>query len=319
MDKQEFDLEKLAKYPFLREAKQYVSSLKLNLADILAHPLYSASVEQGRQRVTDAMNGKIAAVPEDNLSRELSILSYALARMLVNHIGSKQLLLRYANSEAENAYSLLRKEKEETVKEVEEDLGFRTHDGRMDYNDFLHLSSSPAKQDPKWKLASRLMDAGYVAVDDAEKLLLLREAVKLRVMEPIDTRGIPNPLKKISAEIAATYIKKPVEVKLASVREDDIAPCIKSMLGSLEAGIISHNERFILATYFIGLGLDEGGLIKIFSRFPNFNEEKTRYQLRFLTGEKGATKYSCPSCAKIKSYGLCKAECGIRHPLSYRR
>jgi DNA primase large subunit len=88
-------------------------------------------------------------------------------------------------------------------------------------------------------------------------------------------------------------------------------------MASLENGTISHNERFIIATFYIGAGLNIDGLLKVFSRFPNYNEEKTRYQLEFLTGEKGATKYNCPSCAKIKSYGLCKAECEVKHPLSY--
>ena len=319
MEKQDFDLEKLSKYPFLKEAKEYVASLKLSLSEIMEHPLYSASMEAGRQRVKEDMNGRASPISEDRLTQELSILGYALARIIVNQTGSKQLILRFAVSEAENAYQLLRKEKEEAVAEVAKDLGFDAKNPDIGYMDFLRLSSGIAKSDPRWKLASRLMDAGRVTIDEPEKLLLLREAIRLKVAEGVSTTGVPESLKRISAEISATYIKKPLEVKLSAVKEESIAPCIKSMLASLEAGMVSHNERFILATYFIGLGLDIDGLVKIFSRFPGFNEEKTRYQLRFLTGEKGATKYSCPSCAKIKSFGLCKAECEIRHPLNYRK
>ena len=312
-------MEKLAKYPFLKKAREYVSSLKLNLAGIAGHPLYSASINMGKDRVDQAMRGRIDAKLGDKLSCELSVMSYVIARILVNHTGARQLVWRYASAEAENSYLFLRDEKNrETVQEVMEDLGVKVAEGRMHFKDFLTLSVNLAKQDPKWKLVNRRMDKGYVSVEEPEVLILVRESIRLKVLEPVDTKNIPDELKALSREIAAAYIKKPLDVKLDQVKEETIPPCVKAMLASLEAGIISHNERFILATYFIGRGLDLECLVKVFSRFPNFNEEKTRYQLAFLIGEKSATKYSCPTCAKVKSYGLCKAECGIKHPLNYR-
>jgi DNA primase large subunit len=312
-----YELAKLARYPFLKEAREYVSSLNINLSEIQNHPLYSAAVEQSKQRIKDAMTGKTGPIPEDKLSRELSILSYAIARILVNRIGNRQILYRYAAGEAESAYSFLL-QKETDKKEVMEDLFFKPADGKMHYTEYLRISSNPAKTDPKWKLVNRVMDAGYVSVDESETMLLLREVIKLKVMEPIDTKAIPDTLKKAADDVASLYIKKPEEVKIEQINEKAIPPCIRSMLASLESAHVSHNERFIIATFFIGAGLNMDGLLKVFSRFPNYNEEKTRYQLEFLTGEKGATKYSCPTCAKIKSYGLCKAECGINHPLSFR-
>ena len=47
------DMETLAKYPFLKAAREYVSSLKLNLSEIQKHPLYSASIDLGRERVCE--------------------------------------------------------------------------------------------------------------------------------------------------------------------------------------------------------------------------------------------------------------------------
>ncbi len=315
-----YELAKLARYPFLKEAREYVSSLKINLADIENHPLYSAAVNQSKQRIKDAITGKIGQSPEDKISQELTILDYAIARILVNHIGNRQILYRYASGEAESAYSFLQKEadKKRVLNEVMEDLSFKPADGRIHYAEYLRIASSQAKTDPRWKLVNRVMDAGYVSVDESETMLLLREVIRLKVMEPIDTKAIPDALKKAANDVASRYIKKPEEVKIDQINEKTIPPCIKSMLASLESANVSHNERFIIATFFIGAGLNMDGLLKVFSRFPNYNEEKTRYQLEFLTGEKGATKYSCPSCAKIKSYGLCKAECAINHPLSFR-
>jgi len=46
------------------------------------------------------------------------------------------------------------------------------------------------------------------------------------------------------------------------------------MTAALENGNISHNERFIIATFYIGTGLDIEGLIKVFSACPGYDEEK---------------------------------------------
>ncbi len=91
------------------------------------------------------------------------------------------------------------------------------------------------------------------------------------------------------------------------------------MLSSLGAGNISHNSMFILGTFFIGLGLPVDEILKILSKFPKFDEEKSRYHIEFLAGEKSTIKYSCPSCAKIKSYGLCVNDCKVKHPLQFYR
>lgn len=316
-----FDLEKLARYPFLKEAKDYVSSLNLTLDEIKTHPIYSASVDLGRQRVQDALNGRIELNLEDGLSQELSILSYAIARILVNLTKNKTIVSRYASVEAENSYQFLRNEKGEILNEIMRDLNLSLKNG-MYFSEYLGLCKNLVRSDAKWRLVNRVMNKGYVEIDETEIPLLLREAIRLRIMEPIDIRGIPNEFKKISKKISSgfsAFIRKPMGVKIEQIDDKALPPCIKGMLASLESGNASHNEMFILGTFFLGLGLNVNDVMKIFSRHPNFSEEKTRYQLEFMAGEKGTTKYSCPSCAKIKSYGLCKAECEVKHPLQYYR
>jgi DNA primase large subunit len=314
-----YDLAKLARYPFLKEAREYVSSIRINLAEIQNHPLYSDAIEGSKQRIKDRMNARPSVIPEEKVPQELSILSYAIARILVNHIGNRQLSYKYASGEAELAYSFLLREtnRKAVQEEVMKDLTFNPPDGRMHYTEYLRVSANISKQEPKWKLVNKALAAGYVSVDESETLMLLREVIRLKVLEPIDTKTIPDTLKKAANEIAGLYIRKPEEVKIDQVNENAVPPCLKAMMASLVNGSVSHNERFIIATFYIGAGLNIDGLSKVFSRFPDYNQEKTRYQLEFLTGEKGATKYSCPSCAKIRSYGLCKGECDVKHPLSY--
>jgi DNA primase large subunit len=265
------------------------------------------------------MAGKTISIPEDKLGRELSILSYAISRILVNHIGNRQITQKYSLEEAKSAYFFLQMEpdRKKVSEELMKDLSFQPAEGRMHYTEYLRIASNLSKQEPRWKLSSRSMDHGYVSVGESDVLVLLQEVIRLKVSEPIDTKAIPDTLKKAANEIAALYIRKPDDIKISQVNEKAIPPCLKSMTASLENGSVSHNERFIIATFYIGAGLNMEGLLNVFSRYPGYNEEKTRYQLEFLTGEKGATKYNCPSCAKIRSYGLCKADCDVKHPLSY--
>jgi DNA primase large subunit len=94
---------------------------------------------------------------------------------------------------------------------------------------------------------------------------------------------------------------------------------MNAITGAMESGIASHAGMFILATFLANLGLTRDGILSVYSRSPKYDEEKTLYQLGFITGERGGTEYTCPTCATIKSQGLCRADCPVKHPLQYYR
>ena len=311
------DLETIAKYPFLKDAKDYVSSLNLTLEEIENHPIYSSAVEMGRRRVLDALNGRINMDLSDKISRELAILSYVIARILVNLTANGRVIFRYATAEARNAYEFLRNESDDVLRVIKEDVDFRQDGNRMDFAQYLKLSKNLT--DPEWRLVNRIMSSGRVEIKKYEIPILLREAIKLKIMEPIDVKGVPENFRRIAKQLRAVTIGAPREINVKEVNKGAIPPCISEMLNSLEAGEISHNGMFILGTFFIGLGLKVDDVVRIFSVYPKFNEEKSRYQIGFLAGDRGGTRYSCPTCAKIKSYGLCVSECGVKHPLQYYR
>jgi len=311
------DLETIAKYPFLREAKDYVSSLNLTLEEIEDHPVYSSAVEMGRQRVLDALNGRTKTDLSDRISRELTILSYVIARILVNLIADRRIIFRYATAEARNAYEFMRNESEHVLRVIKEDINFRLDGNRMDFAHYLKLSKDLAG--PEWRLVNRIMSSGMVEIKKHEVPILLREAIRLKIMEPIDVKGVPENFRRMAKGLRTVTIEAPREIKIKEVNKGAIPPCISELLNSLEAGDISHNGMFILGTFFINLGLKVDDVVKIFSVYPKFNEEKSRYQIEFLAGDRGGTRYSCPTCAKIKSYGLCVSECGVKHPLQYYR
>jgi DNA primase large subunit len=313
-----FDLKTISKYPFLGEAKDYVSSLNLTLEGIQNHPVYSPAVELGRQRVLDALNGRVNVDLSDRVSQELAVLSYVIARILVNLISDRRMVFRYAAAESRNAHNLLKREGRDILHKVEEDVGFRLDGDKMDFTLYLRLSKN-LTSDSKWRLVNRTVDSGRVDVGEYEAIELLREAIRLRIMEPVDVRNVPEDFRKTAEQLRNATMGAPMEIKAGELDRDAIPPCISRMLSSLEAGNITHNGMFIVGTFFIGLGLRVDDVVRIFSASPRFNEEKSRYQIEFLAGEKSTTKYSCPTCVKIKSYGLCVSECNVKHPLHYYR
>jgi DNA primase large subunit len=102
----------------------------------------------------------------------------------------------------------------------------------------------------------------------------------------------------------------------------DYPPCVKHAIEVLDRGEnLPHSGRFMLATYLLAKGQTIEQIAPLFKNAPDYNERVTKYQLEHIAGSSGkATKYSCPSCEKLKSENLCFAipECdGIINPVQF--
>ncbi|MFH1054476.1 MAG: hypothetical protein V1744_00110 [Candidatus Altiarchaeota archaeon] len=309
------ELKFLAKYPFLKRTREYVSSLNLSFEDVLKHPIYSAALELGVGRVRDCLERKFKPeLEEDRL--DLVILSYPLARMIAHSV-SQSVASKYADGEAEAAYAMMEGEMGEAFSEIAEDLGVKG--GSMPFLQYTRLASSLSRHNPKWKLVNRVVERGIIEVEAEEARTLLREAVKHRVLEPVDLKKVPQEVKREAANLKTALTGEKATIKVENLEDDALPSCIKSITAAMENGIASHNGMFILATFLANLGLKKEDINAVFARSPKYDEEKTLYQLGFIRGERGVTEYTCPTCATIKSHGLCKAECNVKHPLQYYR
>ena len=68
--------------------------------------------------------------------------------------------------------------------------------------------------------------------------------------------------------------------------------------------------------------MDKTGIAELYARSPDFDIEKTMYQVEHITGRGGTgTEYTTPACAAMKTTGLCVHRdtlCEqVSHPLSY--
>ena len=96
------------------------------------------------------------------------------------------------------------------------------------------------------------------------------------------------------------------------------------LLAATQAGEnVPHMGRFALVAFLNSLKLSPTDILKLFSTAPDFEEEKSRYQIDHITGATSSTSYKCPGCDKMRTYGICPTEkmdglCRrTRHPLNY--
>ncbi|MEA1924329.1 MAG: hypothetical protein U9M95_00510 [Candidatus Altiarchaeota archaeon] len=315
----DFDLTLLAKYPFLDESKKYVSSLGMSIAQMQEHPVYSSSFEMGRNRVHEALEGRLSIDVGDEISQELTILGFVVARLLVNLTRNKSIIRRYARAEARQAHRFLTREDETTLEKIKKDLGLETKENKIHYTSYVRLAQDLAKIKPEWKLMNRRMHNGFIEINKVQELTIMRESIMNKILSPIDVLKTPHEFRETANLINNKYSGRPLEISMKELDMEALPPCIKQIIASMEGGSVSHNSMFVLATCLLDLGLKTDNVLEIFSRYPGYNEEKSRYQIEFLSGKKSPTKYSCPTCARIKGYGLCVSECNIKHPLMYYR
>jgi DNA primase large subunit len=119
--------------------------------------------------------------------------------------------------------------------------------------------------------------------------------------------------------------KKKIEAApVGKISIEKLPPCMKEILSAIQSGEnVPHMGRFSLVAFLSSLKLSTSEILKLFSSAPDYQEDKTRYQVEHITGASSSTEYKCPGCEKMRTYGICPVDkmddiCKkVRHPLSY--
>jgi len=333
--------EALAKYPFLPEAREYLSAYGFTL-DQLTDPAYRPILERAVARVVRAIEGGEAAEPWEVEDRVAELASFPLAVILVASAGDRFLARRFALAEAVVAQRLLQAEDDDFVLDVarrvfgidvrreERVVGgvqYRFSMGLADY-----LRSASKFNDPSWKLVNRVVDAGRVMLEARELVRLLRDRVEERVMRLVEEAGrerlkLPQQLLQEVERIKAMIPRRSVEeasIK-ATAKPEAWPPCMKEIYRRLTSGeSVSHFANFAIASFLLNAGVKPEEVVSIYSQRSDFNERIARYQVEHIAGMRGSrTRYTPPSCEKMRTNGLCIEDgrlCGpVKNPLQYYR
>ncbi len=327
----------LAKYPFTKEAQKYIENLNLDIRDLVS-PKYSSLLRRGGERVIEALEKGIVSYKDNNYVEEL--LSFPLARLLVESLGDDYLRRRYAVAESKRVDKLLAMEENDKLiyiaretfgwdirKAPRQSIGGRFYDYELNVVNYLEYA--PYFQDKYWKLVNRVLHKGYVYLRKNDVARLISEAVKWRLMEkkgkpPVLPPEIKEMVNIIESKLVAQKKDRGIDGGFGEVSRDSFPPCISKILSDAIAGkSMSHHARFTLTSFLINIGVSVDELVEIFSNVADFDEELTRYQVEHIAGIRGGgTKYTPPTCSTLKTYGLCEKNelCqGVKHPLNYYR
>ena len=330
----------LAKYPFLPEARRYISEYGLTL-ESFSDPAYSKIVERAKQRIVDAIRlGE--GVDPSNMSEDevVELASFPLAIILIAAIKDRFLARRFALTEASLATKLLLDEDSKTILRIArevfgmdvkaEEAQAMAHEYSMGLRDYL--KGSMTFNAPSWKLVNRIVIRGRVMITINELIRLMKDKVMEYVLENIEKAmsrppKLPENLQKIIDEIKSTLPSKRYEEEIISGESSPEAwpPCMKLIYQNVMKGEnVSHFANFALASFLINIGMNLDDILKIFAHRPDFDQRIARYQIEHIAGLRGSrTKYTTPSCDTMKTNGLCVEDgklCGgVKNPLAYFR
>jgi DNA primase large subunit len=264
----------------------------------------------------------------------MEILSYPLARMVAVCIGDPYFKKRYALGEASRVYTHLLNESTEFLLEVAEELNmtvqFNAEMNRIKifFKDYLRNAPTRYKE---WKMVNRGVGGGYLTISHKDLARILLEVLRERINQELLSRDCDTSVSKVfSADIQRfqsmlSLQKKKIEATpVGKVSIEKLPPCMKDILSSIQSGEnVPHMGRFALVAFLSSLKLSTNDILKLFSTAPDYQEDKTRYQVEHITGVSSSTEYKCPGCEKMRTYGICPVEkmddlCKkVRHPLTY--
>jgi len=318
---------RISDYPFTEDAASQVRAAGYSLESLLGKTFFKTVRGRAAERVAGAISGTISE-REANTQAELlaELLSYPLARVMVSCLGDSILLRRYALAEAKLAYKRMQNEKEGLTM-LADDLGLHAQGpGPYKIHFAEYIRAAHGMRSPKWKLTNRDLFQGYLTITEEELKRIMEEAAREKVL-----KGLPLPVDEKICSALEEYLKPLKEqleiirardkVDLGKVEEGAFPPCIKKMLSEVAKGTnLAHSARFALVSFLLQINMTVEEIVSLFNTSPDFDEERTRYQVEHIAGASG-TRYKPPACATMATYGNCPGEdelCRrIRHPLSY--
>lgn len=260
---------------------------------------------------------------DEELKKEakISLLRYLSAKILVSNL-EDWVRMRFAVREA-NSYARAligrvneKEESDEIVRIIALDLGIKLK--KWDTHVSSYVKASSRIKSDEWRLVNRKIVEGYVKTSKSEVIRIIEEFLRARIFEKVNFYSkILDPHLEELQKVALK--EKKLEVDLGDVNLNCLPPCMLEILRELQKGMnVSHSARFALTSFLLNIGMDVGEILELFKKSPDFDEEKSRYQIEHIAGMKGkGTEYSPPACDTMRTYQNCVANCDVSHPLNY--
>lgn len=207
------------------------------------------------------------------------------------------------------------------IRKREEKYQYLKTNFTIHFTDYLKLASN--LRDEYRKLVHNSISEGYVFIRKIRLIRLIQEYVrsKLLIKETEDKASLTaflekilkvNDFKDIFNEILSAWNERKEEFeyvfKIDFDSKEDLftlyPPCVKEILRKAQEGQnLIHNERLFIVWFLLALDYPIEKVVNLFSTMPDFDKEKTTYQVNFAKKK----KYTPYKCLTLKSLNLCMA------------
>ncbi len=159
---------------------------------------------------------------------------------------------------------------------------------QMPLTDFVEIVA--VLHEPRFKLVNRRITKGFVEIQKNELLELLRERIRVVLRRDLPyhvPKGICEQLIPVANLIKKEYQEQMLQ-QFGSIEESAFPPCMQALVTALTSGTnLSHAGRFSLTTFLHTIGMSVTGIAELYARSPDFDPEKTMYQVEHITGRGG--------------------------------
>lgn len=295
------DLDFVAKYPFLKKAREFVADAEIT----------DSLVEKAVAFILAALAGKLSEkMYADDFEKKEGIVVYAIARMILGAMRNRYVTNRFAVAYSKLARKRINSESEDGIAILLNEFNINMRDGKVSLPAYLKYTP----RDPHYSLINRQVSSGWVAINEDERNRMIEEAIKKHLEAVPLLKNPPDFINRAIAELEKQMPRQEERTK-KFVAKDDYPPCVTYLIDELKKHHnLPHQARWFLAVYLINIGLSDDEIVSLFSNSPDFSEKITRYQVEHAR-KKG---YKVLSCASLVSAGLCRAACGISSPLAWR-
>ena len=332
----------LSHFPFLKKAQDHIKDLFPSIDLLLKEEKGSFLTELALKRINQALSSKKTIIVHFQHRDEDEIASYVLSRIIASCINDRQLLDRLTRYESERAYTFLHSEigsENETgwnentpldehnfspiSRYLAGEFGMNITANRISLTDYVEIVAP--LHESRFKLINRKVVKGFVEVKKEEQYELLRERIRVILRRDLPYK-VPKSLCETLAPVTAsvkTEYQKQILQQFGTIEEHAFPPCMQILITALTAGTnLTHAGRFALTTFLHTVGMDSAAIGELYARSPDFDLEKTMYQVEHITGRGGSgTEYTAPACAAMRTTGICVHRdtlCErVSHPLSY--
>ena len=326
----------LSHFPFLKKAQDHIKNRFSSLDSLFSDKKGEILIDRALVRIQDAITTKKTFAPEITGTADDEIAGYALARVIVSCVHDKTLIDRLTRYESDRAYYFLVNEEEWNQNyhqadseysrlciSLAQELGIQITKDRIPLADYVELVA-PLHQD-RFNLVNRRLERGFVDIKKDERYELLRERIRVLLRRDLPHKVPASVCEKLGPRVAV--VKKVYQEQMlqqfGTIEESSFPPCMQALITALGAGTnLTHAGRFALTTFLHTIGMDANAIGELYARSPDFDPEKTMYQVEHITGRGGSgTEYNAPACAAMRTTGLCihpDILCErVNHPLSY--